>query len=209
MLLDAVVERAIDTPQIRLVWLVRGTKSGSLVGADNALAFVRADTVAVWPIADLVSASVALHEIGHCRQPNDRKLLGELTAWTFSRAHMPAWDETCEASMRAAIGTYVAHAEKLQILDVVAIEEFLAEDPALYRKPVALAIRDFEDREFLRLWGRRPCELRRWCRDQPDPIAVGKVAHRYACRQCLEVHRMNMDLAEMRAAREAQRGKTA
>jgi hypothetical protein len=206
----AIADHLSSDPAIRVEWLQWASRAGDLVG-DNAISNVQRRVVILWPIVDLWRAVIALHEIAHIRTPWDgTPLVRETRAWNWAIEQSPIWDERCHQEMRRCLVSYLDGVKHRSVLDVIEAERVMADDTlARNRKPSRLAVEAFEDAEFWRLWGRRPCELRKWCRDQPDPIAVGTVAHRYVCRRCLEVHRMNMDLAEMRAAREAQRRKTA
>jgi hypothetical protein len=123
------VDLALEEPRVDLFWLSRDTRSAELVGKNNALSFGRFLKVVAPPITGRATAVDVGHEIGHCRTAHVQgRLQREAAAWRWSKEHCLFWDKTTQASMVRALQTYTNGAEKVDVLDVMAIEELCSTD---------------------------------------------------------------------------------
>jgi len=131
--LEALRRQAVDLaavePVIEIVWLSPDSTSRDLVGLGNAAAVIgRRRAIVAEPIVDSHTAATVLHELGHHRDPNvlhSPPLTREVFAWRWAREHALVWDAGAQACMVEALQSYIKAADRRDLLDVVAAEEFV------------------------------------------------------------------------------------
>ena len=133
-------------------------------------------------IIDKDSYLTALHERGHLAAPcPGSKLKWEIVAWRYARERALVWDAECQEGMVRALQSHVNTANRDDVLDVIAVEQFCSaiEFKRERQRRLEASLTDERARLDAALLG-RPCE-----RCQRGPATTLHV-DRPHCRACAD-----------------------
>ena len=197
MMIDAVIGMALAAPEVEIRWLRPATRASKLMGS-NAMASGERPLVITQAITGERDLATCLHELGHHRtRPVRGRINGEVRAWEWAATHAPCWTQRMHDWAVESLETYLANAKRgiLHVEGAMGVDTFAARFHAL-QKPLALAVRQFQERRFAQIHGAQRCPCGR--------PAVRSVGRTYQCLRCRDAAEVDARFEKLKRWRQGQ-----